>query len=124
MPLAINGFCEALEAQPDSSRVELLKQQIEQNVLDGRTYVLEQDPKVVFKADVAWKSPHGAEISGLYTVPDQRHRGLATFALGQLSRQLLASLPRLTLRGNEADSRLARRVGYECRPIAQLLVTH
>ena len=123
-PLAINGFCEALGAEPDSTGLEQLKQQIEQNVLEGRTYVLELDGKLVFKADVAWRSPHGAEVSGLYTVPDHRHRGLATLALGQLSRHLLSALPRLTLRGNEAVSRVARHVGYECRPVAQLLVTH
>jgi len=123
-PLAINGFCEAFGAEPDSSGVELLKQQIEQNVLEGRTYVLESEGKLVFKADVAWKSPHGAEISGLYTAPDHRHRGHATLGLGQLSRQLLSALPRLTLRGNEAVSRVALNVGYERRPEVQLLVTH
>jgi len=123
-PLAINGFCEAFGAEPDSSGVETLKQQIEQNVLEGRTFVFELDGKLVFKADLAWKSLHGAEISGLYTVSDHRHRGVATLALGQLSRQLLSSLPLLTLRGNETVSRLARRVGYQCRPVVQLLVTH
>src|SRR5262249_13509141 len=124
LPMAINGFCEALGAKPDSSGVELLKQQIERNIAEGRTDVLELEGKLVFKADVAWKSPHGAEISGLYTVPDHRHRGLATLGLGQLSRQLLSALPLVTLRGNEAVSRVARRVGYECRPVVQLLVTH
>ena len=85
--------------------------------------VLESEGKLVFKADVAWKSPHGAEISGLYTAQDHRHRGHATLGLGQLSRQLLSGLPRLTLRGNEAVSRVALNVGYERRPEVQLLVT-
>jgi GNAT superfamily N-acetyltransferase len=124
LPLAINAFCETLGAEPDSSDLGVLRQQIEQSVLEGRTYVLVLNGKLVFKADLAWKSSHGAEVSGVYTVPDHRHRGLATLALGQLSRQLLASLPRLILRCNEQASRVARRVGYECRPVVQLLVTH
>src|SRR5262249_2297255 len=35
LPMAINGFCEALGAKPDSSGVELLKQQIERNIAEG-----------------------------------------------------------------------------------------
>jgi hypothetical protein len=41
--------------------------------------------------------------------------GHATLCLGQISRHLLSSLPRLTLRINEDDSllmRIAQRVGY------------
>jgi len=123
LPLAVNAFCEALGVEPDAAGLELLKQRVEQNVRAGQTYVDELDGALVFKADVAWKSSDGAEISGVYTAPNYRRRGLATLALGQLSRQLLASLPRITLRADAALAKVARRVGYVCGPVVQLLVT-
>ncbi len=123
LPMAVNAFCEALGVEPDANGLELLKQRVEQNVRAGQTYVHELDGTLVFKADVAWKSSDGAEITGVYTAPNYRRRGLATLALGQLSRQLLASLPRVTLRADETLAKVARRVGYQCGPVVQLLVT-
>lgn len=123
VPLAVNAFCEALGAEPDANGLELLKKRVEQNVRAGQTYVLEMDDTLVFKADVAWRTSDGAEITGVYIAPNHRRRGLATLALGQLSRQLLAALPRVTLRADGALAKVARRVGYDCGPVLQLLVT-
>jgi len=50
-----------------------------------------------------------------YTIPEERGGDQAVLSLGQISRFLLSSLPRLTLRVDDRDSWLAgvaRKVGY------------
>ncbi len=91
----------------------------EAELLDGirrqRTWVLETDGRLVLKVDLAARSSYGAELHGLFTAPQDRFLGYATLALGQLSRHLLSSMPRLTMRiAESADSLLAvaRKVGY------------
>src|SRR5262249_36603789 len=122
LPMEVNAFCEALGAEPDSG-LESLEQRVEQNVRAGQTYGLDLDDALEFKADVAWRAAEGAEISGVYIPPNYRRRGIATLALGQLTRQLLAAIPCVTLRADDALARVARRVGYNCGPVLQLLVT-
>jgi uncharacterized protein len=87
---------------------------VRQRVTSGRTYVLESDHRLVFKVDVGSRSQYGADLEGLYTAPDARHQGHATLCLGQISRFLLSSLPRLTIRVDETSPfvDIARRVGY------------
>ena len=58
--------------------------------------------------DIGSRSQHGAELEGLYTVPDERRKGHATLCLGQICRHLLSSLPRLTLRVDEKDESTGR----------------
>lgn len=88
---------------------------VHQRIRARRTYVYEERGRIVFKLDIGSRSQFGAELEGLYTVPDERRRGHATLSLGQISRHLLSSLPRLTLRIDDADGSLAhvaRKVGY------------
>jgi hypothetical protein len=88
---------------------------VAQRVRARRTYVLEENGEMVFKVDIGSRSQFGAELENLYTVPSQRGKGHATLCLGQISRFLLSSLPRLTLRVEEKDeslARIARKVGY------------
>jgi predicted GNAT family acetyltransferase len=85
-----------------------------QRVQGERTYVLEDNGELAFKVDVGARSEFGAELEGAYTVPSQRHKGHAILSLGQISRHLLSSLPRLTLHVEDDSSlaRMARKVGY------------
>lgn len=88
---------------------------VRQRVRAERTYVLEEQGRLVFKLDVGSRSQYGAELEGLYTVPEARRRGHATLCLGQISRFLMSSLPRLTVRVDEASpgfAEIARKVGY------------
>ena len=87
---------------------------VRQKVRGQRTYVLEENGELVFKIDVGARSEFGAELEAAYTVPSQRGRGHAILSLGQISRHLLSSLPRLTLHVEEDSSlaRMARKVGY------------
>ncbi len=114
LPLAAGAGKELHERDPlvEDSRFE---QRVAQRVRARRTYVLEENGELVFKVDIGSRSQYGAELEGLYTVPGHRRKGHAVLCLGQISRFLLSSLPRLTLRVEEKDesmARIARRVGY------------
>lgn len=87
---------------------------VKQRVKSGRTYVLEHQGELVFKIDVGARSQYGAELEGAYTLPAYRNKGHATLCLGQISRFLLSSLPRLTIRIDDSThfGDIARKVGY------------
>jgi hypothetical protein len=88
---------------------------VKQRVQAQRTYVLDEKGKIVFKLDVGSRSQFGAELEGIYTAPEHRNRGHATLCLGQISRFLMSSLPRLTVRVDEDTphfASIAKKVGY------------
>ncbi len=102
-----------------------LERRVEARIAAGRTWVLDDGPNLIMKIDLGVRSRHGAEVEGVYTVPESRGRGISTNALGQLCRSLLSALPRMTIRVDEKDaamSQVCRKVGFiAMRP--QRLVT-
>jgi uncharacterized protein len=114
LPLAAAAVTEVLQRDPLAEDPHGFAVRVRQRVTSGRTYVLEVGGRLVFKVDVGSRSQYGADLEGVYTVPDARHRGHATLCLGQISRFLLSSLPRLTVRVDETSpfADIARRVGY------------
>ncbi len=101
------------------------RERVLHRIRSKRTYLLESEGQVIFKLDIGPRSRFGAELEGLYTVPALRSKGHATLCLGQISRFLMSSLPRLTVRVDDDGphfARLARRVGY-VPARAQRLVT-
>jgi hypothetical protein len=114
MPLAL-GAVRDIHARDAHAEDSYFEARVAQRIRAKRTYVLEEKGELVFKVDIGCRSQYGAELEGLYTVPSQRRRGHATLCLGQISRFLLSSLPRLTLRVDDKDqslARIARKVGY------------
>ncbi|HEX8705666.1 MAG TPA: GNAT family N-acetyltransferase [Myxococcaceae bacterium] len=115
MPLALGAVREMMERDPLAEDPEGYEARVMQRVRGKRTYVLEEHGSLIFKVDIGSRSQHGAELEGLYTAPQERNKGHATLCLGQISRHLLSSLPRLVLRVDEKDestARMARKVGY------------
>jgi GNAT superfamily N-acetyltransferase len=115
VPMAAASIKELLERDPLTEDPVGFAARVKQRVTSGRTYVLEQGGRLVFKLDVGSRSQFGAELEHLYTLPEERNRGHATLCLGQISRFLLSSLPRLCLRIDDGATRfadLARKVGY------------
>jgi GNAT superfamily N-acetyltransferase len=114
VPLAAACVAEVLRRDPLAEDPDGFAVRVRQRVASGRTYVLEANGRLVFKVDVGSRSQYGADLEGLYTVPEARRQGHATLCLGQISRFLLSSLPRLTLRVDESSpcGDIARRVGY------------
>ncbi|MBX7099695.1 MAG: DUF4081 domain-containing protein [Myxococcaceae bacterium] len=123
--MAAGSIEEMVGRKPLEEDPEGFPLRVRQRILSKRTYVLEEKGKLVFKIDVGSRSMHGAELEGLYTVPDERRRGHATLSLGQISRHLLSSLPRLTLRVDDQDparAGVARKVGYLARGAQRLVL--
>lgn len=115
MPLAAACVMELNKRDPLADDAQGFELRVRQRVRAGRTYVLEENGELVFKLDVGSRSQFGAELEGLYTVPSQRKKGHATLCLGQISRFLMSSLPRLTLRIDDEQpyfANTARKVGY------------
>src|SRR5262249_42226872 len=102
LPLAAGAGRETLERDPMREGTEPFAARVLQRIHGQRTYVMEVDGKLVSKIDVKGRSQFGAELDGLYTAPEERLLGYATLVLGQVSRHLLSSLPRLTLRVDES----------------------
>ncbi len=115
VPLAAACVREIHERDPLTDDPEGFEVRVKQRVMTKRTYVLEEAGKLVFKLDIGSRSQFGAELEGIFTAPESRGKGVATLCLGQISRFLLSSLPRLTIRiddTNPAFANIARKVGY------------
>ncbi len=114
VPISAACVKEMLQRDPLLEDPEGFPMRVRQRVRSGRTYVLEEHGQLVFKLEVGSRSQFGAELEGVYTVPGARNRGHATLCLGQISRFLLSSLPRLTVRIDEAShfADIARKVGW------------
>lgn len=115
LPLAEGYVRECLHRDPGKEDAEGFRARVALRIRLQRTYVLPEPSGLLFKVDVGSRSKFGAELEGVYTRPDERRKKHAILSLGQISRHLLSSLPRLTLRINEDDqalSHIARRVGY------------
>lgn len=79
---------------------------------NDRTFVWFENRRLVFKADISTQCSLGVQISGVYTRPDMRNRGIATRAMCDICNILFSEgFPRLTLYVNETN-RSARHV-YE-----------
>jgi len=116
VPMAAACVKDTMDKDPLTLDPKGFAERVKMRVKTNRTYVLEdKDKRLVFKIDIGSRCPQGAELEGLYTVPDQRRLHHATLSLGQISRHLLSSLPRLTLRVDDNSAQLAglaRKVGY------------
>ena len=125
IPMAAMSVQEIMKRDPLEEDPEGFPLRVRQRVRSKRTYVLEEKGRLVFKIDVGSRSQFGAELEGLFTMPEERRQGHATLSLGQISRHLLSSLPRLTLRVDDLDPALAgvaRKVGYLAGRAQRLVV--
>lgn len=125
LPLATACVKEMLGRDPLAEDPEGYRARVLQRIRGKRTYVLDMEGQLIFKIDVGSRSRYGAELEALYTAPDERRRGHATLSLGQICRHLLSSLPRLTLRVDEANPSLqgvARKVGFVAGKLQRLVV--
>lgn len=124
-PLAAGYVKETFGSDPLERDAEGFRARLLQRIRGKRTYVLDHEGQLVFKVDVGTRSQWGAELEGLYTDPKHRSQGHATLSLGQISRHLLSSLPRLTLRVPEEAqgiATMARKVGYVAGRNSRLVV--
>jgi uncharacterized protein len=89
-------------------------------VWQGRTWVLTEDKKLIFKADVVTEGAEATYIEGVWVNPDSRRQGHGRRCMAQLARMLLWRTKAVTLLvddENEEAQRFYRQVGYHQRKV-------
>jgi ribosomal protein S18 acetylase RimI-like enzyme len=84
----------------------------------GRTWVLTENGRLVFKAEVQSETPQVMYLEGVYVSPEERGKGYALRCLSHLSRLLLQSTGSICLLVNEENTEahnLYRKAGYKAR---------
>jgi predicted GNAT family acetyltransferase len=85
-------------------------------VEQGRTWVLVDNNKLIFKAEVVADTPHVAYLEGVWVNPEERGRGWGLRCLSQLTRTLLLHSKSVCLLVNEQNRQAVafyKRAGYK-----------
>jgi hypothetical protein len=102
-----------LEVDPEGFRKRCARR-IEQR----RVWVLIEDGRLIFKADIIANTPHVNYIEGVYVNPAERGKGYGLRCLSQLTHHLLAHTGAVTLLVNEQNHEALnfyRQAGYKPR---------
>lgn len=106
---------EELGVDPRLEEPSAFRAQVAERIRSGRTWVLVENGRIVFKAEVALRSRYGAQIGGVWVPPSDRGRGLASSGMSDLTRRLLERNATVSLHVHERNApALAayRRAGY------------
>ena len=80
---------EELEEDPRLVDPSGYAKRVEEECRDGYTYLWQDQEGLCFRAGVSAVTPDAAQVSGVYTPPDRRNRGLARRGLAELCARLL-----------------------------------
>jgi predicted GNAT family acetyltransferase len=111
-----------LEKDPEGFRLRCIRR-IEQ----GRTWVLVEDGKLVFKTDVVSDTPEVIYLEGVYVNALERAKGYGLRCLSQLSRTLLQRTEVLCLLVNEENTAahaLYRKAGFKLTSTYDTIFLH
>lgn len=100
-----------LETDPRGFRMRCARR-----IESGRVWLLTEDGRLAFKADIASDTPACTYIEGLYVAPEFRRKGYGLRCLTQLGHTLLdrsAAVSALINERNTAAHSLFRRAGYK-----------
>lgn len=75
-------------------------QRCRRRIEQGRTFVVFEDGKLIFKADIAAETADVAYLEGIYVAPEQRGKGIGSSCLSKLSRNLSANFENVCLLSN------------------------
>jgi predicted GNAT family acetyltransferase len=84
----------------------------------GRVWVLVENGRMIFKADIISETPETAFVEGVYVQPEARRQGYGLRCMTQLARNLLSRVPSICLVVNEDNERALafyRKAGYQVR---------
>lgn len=108
---------EETKEDPLEKDAQAFRGHVRHRVETGRSYVWFERHRLIFKADISAQSKYGVQISGVYTSPRDRGRGVATRAMRDLCATLFdRGWPMVTLyvnESNEAARKVYDRVGFE-----------
>lgn len=102
-----------MEKDPNGFRLRTARR-IEQ----GRVWVLIENGRLIFKADVVSDTPEVIYLEGIYVAPEDREQGIGGRYLSQLTRNLLARTKIVSLlvnEQNEAASDFYLKSGFKLR---------
>lgn len=102
-----------LEKDPKGFRLRCARR-IEQ----GRVWVLVEDGRLIFKADIISETPEVIYLEGIYVAAEDRGQGIGRRCLSQLTRNLLARTKTVSLLVNEQNqvaSNFYLKAGFKLR---------
>jgi ribosomal protein S18 acetylase RimI-like enzyme len=91
--LAARAYKEETGDDPLATMGEGYVRHVTQAVGEGRSYVIEDRGRLVFKADLSARCPLGAQIVGVFTEPDRRGQGFARRGVAEIVRRLTLPSP-------------------------------
>jgi len=94
---ASRAHLEEMGDDPFARNPEAFLGRVARMILEERVYVLREDDTLVFKAELSALCPLGAQISGVYTDPAHRNRGIARRGTVETTRRVLESAPAVCL---------------------------
>jgi hypothetical protein len=77
---------------------------VQRRIREGRSWVVEQHGRLIFKIDLGSTCSMGAMVGGTYVIPELRGQGVCCAAMRGVLRILLAIHPCVTLHLNEANA--------------------
>lgn len=86
----------------------------------GRTWVITENQKLIFKAEVVTETPDNTYLEGVWINPEQRRKGYGLSCMSQLARMLLWRTKSLSLfvnDENEEAQSLYKHSGYHVRTV-------
>ncbi len=119
MPACVAMFTEEVGVSPLAGDGGLLYQaRVAELVGAGRSFArLDQDGRVVFKAEIGAATPQACQIQGVWVAPEYRGRGFAAPAMAAVLRHVYADIaPLASLYVNDfnlAARAVYRRVGFQ-----------
>jgi len=85
-----------LQVDPDGFR-----QRCQRRIEQGRTWLVVEQDRLIFKADVISDTPEVIYLEGVYVQPERRGRGIGSQCLAQLTQELLHRTNSITVLANE-----------------------
>jgi len=93
-----------------------LWKRVARRIDQGRVWVLVDESRTIFKADIVSETSEVAFVEGVYVCPEERRKGHGLRCMTQLARHLLRRVKSVCLVVNEANQRalaLYQRAGYK-----------
>lgn len=111
-----------MEKDPNGFRLRLARR-IEQ----GRVWVLFENGRLIFKADIVSDTPEVNYLEGIYVAPENRGQGIGSHCLSQLTRNLLARTKIVSLLVNEENEKASEfylKSGFKLRAHYDTIFLH
>lgn len=116
MPVHARMAFEECGVNPLEKDPEGFRRRTARRIEQGRVWVLVENGRLIFKADVISETPGATYVEGVYVNPEERDKGYGLRCMSQLSRTLLQSTRAVCLLANEHNQSahgLYHKAGYK-----------